>query len=232
MATLFVYDIGRAPYAPTVELQRRFVAMQKSDIEAGEPERGFLVLVEHDPPAITLGRGGGAEHVLASRDELARLGIEVHESDRGGDVTYHGPGQVVAYPILRVDLHGKDVHGYLRDIEEVVLRVLDDFGIEGHRKEGLTGVWVGEAKVAAAGIALSQWISRHGLALNVSPNLSHFKTIVPCGIKDRPVTSLSALLDREVDVGEAKPLLIERVVDVFGFDEVELEKELPCDAAM
>ena len=214
MVQLEVLDAGRAPYAPTLELQRRLV----DQLRQVRDERAFLVLIEHDPPVITLGRGGNAKHVLAPRDALAARGFEVHETSRGGDVTYHGPGQLVGYPILRLDRHGKDVHRYLRDVEEVLIRVLGRFGLEGERVEGLTGVWVGGAKIAAAGIAISRWVSYHGFALNVSTDLTHFQTIVPCGISDKPVTSLSVLLGRTVSVEEVKPLVVEAVVDVFGFD--------------
>ena len=214
MTQLEVLDARRAPYAPTLELQRRLV----DRVRQAPDERAFLVLVEHDPPVITLGRGGNAGNVLVPRETLAARGFEVHETSRGGDVTYHGPGQLVGYPILRVDLHGKDVHRYLRDVEEVLIRVLGRFGVEGERVEGLTGVWARGAKIAAAGIAISRWVSYHGFALNVSTDLTHFKTIVPCGIGDKPVTSLSVLLGRTVSVEEVKPLVVEAVVDVFGFD--------------
>jgi lipoyl(octanoyl) transferase len=215
MAHLTVLDIGRAAYEPTVSLQQRLV----SEVKAAVDEESRLVLVEHDPPVITVGRGSrDPGNVLVPREYLASQGIEIHETSRGGDVTYHGPGQLVAYPILRLDLHGRDVHRYLRDLEEVLLRILRRFGVEGRRSEGLTGVWVGNEKIAAIGVAVSRWVTYHGLALNVDPNLSHFGLIVPCGIRDKGVTSLSRVLDRSVTVAEVKGPLVECIVEVFGFD--------------
>jgi lipoate-protein ligase B len=214
MADLVTLDLGRAPYGPTADLQRRLHAQVR---EAGD-ERAFLVLVEHDPPVITLGRGADDAHVTATRRRLQAEGVEVHASERGGDVTYHGPGQLVAYPILRLDLHGRDVRRYLRDLEEVLIRTLARFGLEGGRAEGMTGVWVGTAKVAAIGVAVRRWVTWHGVALNVCPRLEHFDLIVPCGIRGRGVTSLAALLGRPVQVAEVKPHLVECTVGVFGFD--------------
>ncbi len=215
MAQLVYLDVGRAAYEPTVRLQKRLAA----EVKAAADERAFLVLVEHDPPVITMGRSTqGTGNVLAPREQLAREGIELHETSRGGDVTYHGPGQLVGYPILRLDLHGRDVHRYLRDLEEALLRLLTRFGVEGRRCEGLTGVWVGNYKIAAIGVAVSRWVTYHGFALNVEPNLSHFGLIVPCGIRDKGVTSLARVLGRAVTVAEVKAPLVECVAEVFGFD--------------
>jgi lipoate-protein ligase B len=215
MAELEYLDIGRAAYGPTVLLQERLV----EEVKSAPEERACLVLVEHDPPVITLGRGARqGDHITVSRERLAREGIEVHESSRGGDVTWHGPGQIVGYPILRLDLHGRDIHRYLRDLEEVLIRVLGRFGIEGRRSAGLTGVWVGDEKIAAIGVAVRRWVTYHGFALNVSPDLLHFGLIVPCGIRDKGVTSLARLLGRPVAVAETKPILVECMVEVFGFD--------------
>jgi len=218
MPELIYLDIGRAAYEPTVRLQKRLV----DEVKASEAERAYLVLVEHDPPVITLGRGARDAHIVASRERLAREGVQVHESSRGGDVTYHGPGQVVGYPILRLDLHGRDVHRYLRDLEEVLIRVLARYGLEGRRSEGLTGVWVGQEKIAAIGVAVRRWVTYHGFALNVATDLSHFDLIVPCGIRGKGVTSLSRLLGRPVTVAEVKPAVVECVVEVFGFDGVRV----------
>ena len=214
MATLATLDVGRAAYEPTLQLQERL----RDEVKAAAEEKAYLILVEHDPPVITLGRGASAAHVTASRERLAAEGIEVHESSRGGDVTYHGPGQLVGYPIMRLDLHGRDVRRYLRDLEEVLIRVLARFGLEGRRAEGMTGVWVGGEKVAAIGVAIRRWVTWHGVALNVCPNLDHFGLIVPCGIRGRGVTSLARLLGRPMTVAEAKPHLVECTVEVFGFD--------------
>jgi len=213
MATLTYLDVGRAPYAPTLRLQERLVA----EVRAADPERAYLVLVEHEPPVITLGRGADAANIVASRLRLEAEGVEIHKAGRGGDVTYHGPGQLVGYPILRLDLHGRDVHRYLRDVEEVLIRLLARFGIAAGRSEGRTGVWVGREKVAAIGVAIRRWVTYHGFALNVCPNLRHFGLIVPCGIRDKGVTGLEKLLGRPVQVAEVKAPLVECVVDVFGF---------------
>jgi lipoyl(octanoyl) transferase len=170
--------------------------MQRALVEDRRADRtgDVLLLVEH-PPVLTVGvRGdGGRSHILASPGLLAARGIEVHETGRGGDVTYHGPGQIVGYPILTLKPDRCDVHGYLRDLEEVLIRVADDFGIHAGRVPGLTGVWVGERKLAAIGVRISRWITSHGFALNVTPNLDDFNLIVPCGIADRGVTSLAQL---------------------------------------
>jgi lipoate-protein ligase B len=214
MAELVCLDIGRAAYEPALALQERLVA----EVKAAGDERAFLVLVEHDPPVITLGRGAEDRHVVASAERLAAEGIEVQASSRGGDVTYHGPGQIVGYPIVRLDLHGRDVHRYLRDLEEALIRTLGRFGVEGYRAEGLTGVWVGEEKIAAIGVAVTRWVSYHGFALNVAPDLSHFDLIVPCGIRERGVTSLARLTGEGVSVEAVKPPLVECFAEVFGFE--------------
>jgi len=214
MAELVTLDIGRAAYEPTLDLQNRLV----DEVRSAERERAYLVLVEHEPPVITVGRGARGRNILASRRRLTQEGIEVHSSSRGGDVTYHGPGQLVGYPILRLDLHGRDVHRYLRDLEEMLIRVLARFGVEGCRAKGLTGVWVGREKVAAIGVAVRRWVSYHGFALNVATNLEHFDLIVPCGIRDKGVTSLERLAGRAVTVDEVKPVVVECMVEVFGLE--------------
>ena len=214
MAELVTLDVGRAAYGPTLRLQERL----RREVHAAPEERAYLVLVEHDPPVITLGRGADAAHVVAPRDRLAREGVEIHETQRGGDVTYHGPGQIVGYPILRLDLHGRDVHRYLRDLEETLIRLLARFGIQGERVRGMTGVWVGREKVAAIGVAISRWVTWHGFALNVDPDLAHFGLIVPCGLQGMGVTSLARLLGRAITVAEVKGPLVECLVEVFGFD--------------
>jgi len=214
MAELTVLNLGRAAYGPTLEVQHRLW----EKVQASEAERAYLVLVEHDPQVITLGRGADRSNVLAGPEQLAAAGIELHETSRGGDVTYHGPGQLVGYPIIRVDLHGRDVHRYLRDVEEVLIRLLARFDLAAGRPEGLTGVWVGDEKVAAIGVAVRRWVSYHGFALNVCPDMSHFEWIVPCGVADRGVTSLARLLGRPIGVGEVIPPLLQCAVNVFGFD--------------
>lgn len=213
MLKLRIVDIGHAPYGPTLELQKQLVEKVKKNRDS----RAYCIFVEHDPPVITVGRGGSEENVLLSPQMLESQGFELFRSSRGGDVTYHGPGQIVGYPIFPVDLLGKDVHRFLRDIEEVIIRVIAGYGIQGDRKEGLTGVWVGNEKVAATGIAMTKWVSWHGFALNVCPNLSHFQTIVPCGIRDKGVTSLKELLGHDVSLPDIKEALKKSMIDIFGF---------------
>ncbi|MFP4106640.1 MAG: lipoyl(octanoyl) transferase LipB [Phycisphaerae bacterium] len=214
MASLQVVDLGRASYDSTLALQTEALERVKSS----DPERAELFLVEHDPPVITLGRRAENANLLAAPDFLAERGIEVRETGRGGDITYHGPGQLVAYPIIRLDLHGKDIHQYIRNLEEAVIRVLGQFGLTGSRIRGLTGVWVDGRKVCAIGVAARRWVSYHGLALNVCTDLDHFKLIVPCGISDKPVTSMQQLLGRDVSVSQVKSALVQSLTDVLGFD--------------
>ena len=224
MPQLAVMDIGRTAYEPALELQQRLV----QEVRQSDEELAYLVLVEHDPPVSTAGRGRGLENILASRRQLAEMGIEVHETTRGGDVTYHGPGQIVGYPIIRIDRHGRDVHKYLRNIEEVLIRSVGRFGISTGRREGLTGIWSGTAKLAAIGVAVSRWVSYHGFALNVTTDLSRFAMIVPCGLRDESVTSMEVLLGRSVCANDVRAAIVECMMEVFGFEssrEAEIESQ-------
>ncbi len=189
MRALEVRHLGLIPYGEALALQRALVA----DRQAGRIDDS-LVLVEH-PAVLTLGvRGdGGRAHILASDAALTARGIETFEAGRGGDVTYHGPGQIVGYPIIDLNPDRRDVHRYVRDIEEVLIRVAGDFAVAATRVPGLTGVWVGPDKLAAIGVRISRWVTSHGFALNVTTNLEDFRLIVPCGIADRGVTSLARL---------------------------------------
>ena len=173
-------------YGPALELQARLVRERK---EGAIPDQ--LLLVEH-PHVITLGRNGHMENVLANEDVLRRSGIEFHPSDRGGDVTYHGPGQLVGYPILDLREWRREVVGYVRAVEQVLVDALADFGIAGGRVPKLTGVWVDGKKIAAIGVHISRWVTSHGFALNVNTDLTYFQYIVPCGLT-KPVTSMAAL---------------------------------------
>ena len=207
---LAVIRLPEVEYGEAFELQRRLLEERRL---GARPDT--LLLLSH-PPVVTVGRGGGAEHVLLPEDELRRRGIALWETDRGGDVTFHGPGQIVGYVIFDLRDHGQDLHRFLRRMEGAILRALASFGIEGRRISGLTGVWVGERKVCAIGIKVSRWISMHGFAFNVSTDLSYFDVIVPCGISDRGVTSLSALLGREVDRREVEDALMMAFAEEFG----------------
>ncbi|MFC1575960.1 lipoyl(octanoyl) transferase LipB [Gemmatimonadota bacterium] len=207
---LQVRDRGTVPYEDALALQEEAVLKRR----AGEiPDQLFLL--EH-PPVITLGTSSQEGHLLLGPDELRARGIQLFEVGRGGDVTYHGPGQMVGYPILDLKPDRQDLHRYLRDLEEVLIRTLSAFGISGTREEGLTGVWVPEGKLAAIGVRVSsRWITSHGFALNVDPDLSQFSSIVPCGIQDRPVTSMGHLLGRRISVEEVRPALLQSFGKVF-----------------
>jgi lipoyl(octanoyl) transferase len=202
MAELWVANAGRLRYADGVALQ----AGVRERRQAGEiPDT--LLFVEHDP-VYTKGRRSEPGHLPMGEDWYRMQGIEVEGTDRGGQVTYHGPGQLVGYPIVNLAPDRKDVHKYVRDIEEMLIRAAADFGVTAARVDGLTGVWVGapgrEAKLAAIGVRISRWITSHGFALNVSTNLAHFNLIVPCGIVDRGVTSLELLTGRRVTMRDAE----------------------------
>ena len=205
-ADLVVRDLGRMPYAEALALQRD---LQRRVVEArampgGDPRAMYLLLVEHDPPVITISRRRGAGgHMLATNRQLAEAGVEVAETDRGGDITYHGPGQLVVYPILDLNTLGLRVHGYMRLLEGIVIEVLAQWGLEGRRDEAATGVWVNGSKICAMGVRLSRWVTMHGLALNVTTNLRHFDLIVPCGLTGRTVTSM------QQELGSACPTLDE-----------------------
>jgi lipoyl(octanoyl) transferase len=174
-----------------------------------------LVFVEHDP-VLTLGSNFHAENLLLSPEEYRRRGIEVVQTDRGGDVTYHGPNQLVLYPIFDLREHGRDLHLYLRNLEEAVIRALESFGLQGYRFPPNTGVWVNQRKIAAIGIKVTRWISLHGIALNCNNDLSPFQWIVPCGIREYPVTSLTKELGREVLMDQVFAPMMEAFEQVFG----------------
>ena len=203
--------LGLVPYGEALDLQKALVEQRR----AGRiPD--LLLLLQH-PPVITLGvRRDSRSHVTASDRQLAMHGIEVHEAGRGGDVTYHGPGQIVGYPILDLRPERCDVHRYVRDLEEVMIRVCADYGVAAHRVDGLSGAWVGTEKIGAIGVRISRWITSHGFAFNVNTRLEDFQLIVPCGIADRGVTSLRKLLDEELSIEEVEDRFIHRFAEVFG----------------
>jgi lipoyl(octanoyl) transferase len=201
--------LGRRPYADALALQQQLVEARKAD-EAPDT----LLLLEH-PPVITLGRAANRANVLA--DELARRarGVELFETGRGGDVTYHGPGQLVGYPIINLAPDRRDVRRYVRDLEEVLIRAAAGFGVDAGRIAGLTGVWVGGEKLAAIGVRISRWVTMHGFAFNVTTDLSHFEMIVPCGIADHGVTSLEKLLDKQIALSEVAATVARHFGEVF-----------------
>jgi lipoyl(octanoyl) transferase len=212
MTPLEVRRLGLVDYAEALRMQRALVEDRKAD---RIPD--LLLLLQH-PAVITLGvKGdGGRAHVIATDTRLAELGIGIHETGRGGDVTYHGPGQVVAYPILDLKPDRCDVHRYVRDIEEVMIRTCADYGVAAGRIKGLTGTWVGAEKIGAIGIRISKWVTSHGLAFNVSTELDHFDLIVPCGIADHGVTSLERAARRRVPIAEVEDTLTRHFAAVFS----------------
>jgi len=207
---LEVRHLGRVPYAHGLDLQARLVAERQ---EGRIPDT--LLLLEHDP-VFTLGRNARLEHVLRSPEALKAQGFDVFETGRGGDVTYHGPGQVVGYPILDLSPDRCDVHRYVRDLEEVMIRTCADYGIEAGRVAGMTGAWVGDEKIGAIGVRIARWVTSHGFALNVSTDLAPFGMIVPCGIRGRGVTSLERRLSRPVAAEEVAARLPRHLASVLG----------------
>jgi len=205
-----VVNLGRMAYRPCVELQARLL----EEVAAGS-RPDTLLFVEHDP-VLTLGANFHAANLLLAEAQYAERGIAIERTDRGGDVTYHGPNQLVAYPIFHLARFGKDLHKWLRDLEEAVMVVLASFGLEGTRFPPHTGVWVAGRKVCAIGIKVRRWTSMHGIALNCNNSLEPFGLIVPCGIEGHGVTSLSELLGRDVGIEEARPVVQTAFEQVFG----------------
>ena len=212
MRALEVRRLGVVPYADALATQRALVEERK----AGRVD-DLLLLLQH-PPVITLGvRGdGGRTNIVAPPERLAELGIDVLETGRGGDVTYHGPGQIVGYPIIDLKPDRCDVHVYVRDLEEVMIRVCAEYGLTASRIKGLTGVWVGAEKIAAIGVRISRWVTSHGFAFNVSTPLDHFALIVPCGIADRGVTSLERATGRDISLADVEEAVIRHFAVVFS----------------
>jgi lipoyl(octanoyl) transferase len=204
-----VLELERISYSAAWDLQHRLFAARRR-----KERKDILLLLEHDP-VYTIGRAGSRSNILVSGDTLADAGIRVFEVDRGGDITFHGPGQLVGYPILDLAGHGKDLHQYVRRIEEVLIRTIGGFGIRGWREEGLTGVWTEKGKIAAIGVGVKGWITMHGFSLNVAPDMNYFKMINPCGITDRPVASMRDF-GASAGMDDVKQALIRCFSDVFA----------------
>jgi lipoyl(octanoyl) transferase len=202
--------LGRVNYTDGLAMQAEAVDRLREGAAAEQ-----LFLLEHNH-VFTLGRAAKAANILASPEQLEAQGIEIHETGRGGDVTYHGLGQLVGYPIINLKPDRCDVHVYVRDLEEVLIRTLADFGIEGSRIAGLTGVWVGNEKIAAIGVRIARWITSHGFALNVNTDLNYFRLIIPCGITDKGVTSLAKILGREIAIEEVSQVAAAHFASVFS----------------
>jgi lipoyl(octanoyl) transferase len=218
-------DMGLLGYAEACALQKRMVAARKADAI-----KDVLLLCEHTH-VITLGRSGKPENLLASEHVLRQKGVEFHATDRGGDITYHGPGQIVGYPILNLGAIRRDVLWYVRMLEEAMIRATAEFGIAAERVAGKTGIWVRagntEEKLAAIGVHISRWVTSHGFAYNVSTDLRNFDLIVPCGIADRKATSLEKLLGRRVEEKEAAPRIAKHLGELLGLEMKEASnKEL------
>jgi lipoyl(octanoyl) transferase len=209
--------LGSTDYEPVWKLQREINLYKQS-----HKSEDIILLTQHNH-VYTLGKSGDRDHLLINSDELQKENISYHEIDRGGDLTYHGPGQLVCYPILDLKNFYMDSHKYLRDLEEVVIRTLKSYGIDSQRDEGYTGVWVGAEKICAIGIKITRWITMHGLALNVNNDLQYFDNIIPCGIFHKGVTSMKKILSREIDFEE----LMGKVVKSFG--EVFESEMVPCE---
>jgi len=216
---ILVSNLGRTRYAEAWDLQQRVF-----DLRLHGLIDDVLLLTEHEHVYI-LGKGGDANHLLASVAELSNDGTEVFRIDRGGDITYHGPGQIVGYPILDLNKYSPDIHKYLRSLEDVLIDLLDAFGIHGEREAGMTGVWVRGEKIAAIGVKVSKWITMHGFALNVNTDLQKFERIIPCGIFHKGITSMQRTLGREVPIEEVERKLAESFSGVFGCTPVPVSAE-------
>lgn len=197
-----IREIEGVRFSERVSYEEAFAAQieRRSAVQEGRMCNA-LFLLEHTP-VITLGRNADTANLLRSEADIKALGVDVCTANRGGDVTYHGPGQLVAYPVLRLGDWKRSINWYVRALEEVLIRLLAEYGLQGEREDGLTGVWVDGAKVAAIGVGIHKWVTYHGIALNVDPNPGHWDLIVPCGIADRPVTSLKQLLGKALPVAE------------------------------
>jgi len=218
-------QLGRMSYEDALELQGDIAEARRDNrIE------DILLLLEH-PPVITIGRSGNSKNILASRETLEREGIRLYTVDRGGDVTYHGPGQLIGYPIINLANHGKDIHSYVYRIEESIAGLLKrEYTVETEIVQGHVGVWYRTEKIAAIGVTVRSWITTHGFALNVNPDMNHFAMIHPCGIRDKGVTSLSKILDRKVTVDEVAKKYPKYFGENFGVEmnEITLEELMGC----
>lgn len=218
-------DLGEQAYQPVWDFQRR---LQQLRIAREIPDT--LIFVEHRP-VYTVGKNGSDLHVIASPQFLKRRGIEVIHVDRGGDVTYHGPGQLVGYPIFDLRNHRKSISWYMRTLEALFIETLNDRGIRAERQEGYTGVWVGEEKLVAMGVRISRWVTMHGFAMNVNTDLTHFEGIIPCGIFHRNVTSLQKILGHPLDMQEVKSAVLASFKKFFHFSTIERHYHLNLSEA-
>jgi len=217
--------LGTVDYAAAHRLQKQLQAKRIAD---EVPDT--VLLLEH-PPVLTMGRSAKEQHIIAQPDVLEAQGISVHEVGRGGDVTYHGPGQLVAYPIIDLKPDRRDVRKYMWSLEEAMIRTCKEFGLSATRIGGLNGAWIGDRKVGAVGVRISRWVTMHGLALNADSDLSHYELIVPCGIQDKAVTSISAELGRTIGVPDVADPLARHFAELYDA-EVEWRDALPGDLSL
>jgi len=208
----FILDLNQAEYEPCLALQREL-----QDLRIEDKIKDTLILVEH-PSTLTIGKSGGSEHILVSPEWLQQHHFKIYEVERGGDVTYHGPGQLVGYPILDLNAYGRDVHRLVANLEEVLIRTLAAFGIVAQRKDGYPGVWVGKRKIASLGLGVKSWVSSHGFALNVNTDLQHFQTITPCGLVGVSMTSMAEILGHSLILSEVKEKIIEEMASLFRWE--------------
>jgi lipoyl(octanoyl) transferase len=205
-------DLGLIDYKQAWDLQKNIF-----NARVHSQTNDTLLLLEH-PHTYTLGKVADKENLISSEKQLKELGVSVYEIDRGGDITYHGPGQIVGYPIINLKEWKEDTHEYLRALEEVLILTCGEFGLQTERNSKYTGVWLGNRKIAAIGVKISRWVTMHGFAFNVNTDLSYFGGIIPCGIRDKDVTSLKRELGREVDMAETKQIIVRNFEKVFGYD--------------
>ena len=203
------FDLAQCEYTEICHLQER---LHQKRLHDSIPD--VLLFLEHFP-CITIGSAGGHHNILASNDTLEKFGITVHETSRGGNVTYHGPGQLICYPILSLEGKQRDLHAYAHNMEEVIIRTLQHFAIKAGRKANYPGVWVGGSKIGALGIAVRKWTTMHGVSLNVCPDFRHFSCIVPCGISGHGVTSMEQVLGHTVDCAEVRMVMCRSFADIF-----------------
>jgi lipoyl(octanoyl) transferase len=211
---VFHIELGLKDYKEVWDLQKKIHTFKQNNAF-----NDVIITVEH-PPVYTLGKSGDRNHILITDEEMKKRGVSYYEIDRGGDITYHGPGQLVVYPIFDLNNYYKDTHRFLRDLEEAVILTLKDLGIESGREEEYTGVWVGEKKICAIGIKVSRWITMHGLALNVNNDLSYFKKIIPCGIFHKDVTSISSELGKEININNISGSVMKNLQSVFKINQI------------
>lgn len=218
--TLLILKLGTEPYKKIWDLQHQIHRMR-----VNSQINDVLILLQHNH-VYTLGKVAKKNHLLLDEKLLIEQGIDLFEIDRGGDITYHGPGQIVGYPIIKLNKLYEDVHRYLRELEEVIIRVLNEYNVRAYRIPEYTGVWVNDEKISAIGIKISRWVTMHGFAFNINTDLEFFDKIIPCGIFDKGITSLKKILGKNVDLDEVENFLIKHFVDVFKYEDIKILSSL------